>query len=217
MNVVQLVGKDLILMAKSYLLLIACTLIISVLCLSWNVDVGGIYIFSALLAFFIMAIGNLVSDREQDAAYFLLTLPVSRKTFVLSKYISGLVVAFLGWLATSLVLLISLRFPISIQLTGEDMLFGLSWTVGIIVVIVSFILPVYYAFGNKAIRWLIIIPLLLASFSSQFVHSNLFVSIIAEMSHYSAEFLLGMFLVISLVIYLLSCILSLVIVKRKDF
>ncbi|MBM7599531.1 magnesium-transporting ATPase (P-type) [Virgibacillus halotolerans] len=213
----QLVRKDFILITKSYLLFIACMLFISVLCLNLDVDAGGIYIFSALLAFFIMGIGNLVSDHEQDAAYFLLTLPVSRNGFVLSKYMSGLIVAILSWFTTSLVLLICLLLPISFRFTGLSIFLGLSWSVGIIVIVLSIILPVYYAFGNKAIRWLIIIPLLLASFSSQFVHSSLFASIVSGLSHYSTEYVLSVFLIISLVIYALSCIISLVVVSIKDF
>lgn len=215
---IQLLRKDFTLIGKSYLIFLACTIILSVPCLYWGVDVVGVYIFSALLAFFIMVIGNLVSDQEQDATNFLLTLPVSKNVFVLSKYVSGLMIAVLNWLITSIVLfLIQLMMPISFQFTGLDSLVGLSWSIGIVVIIMSFILPVYYAFGNKAMRWLIIIPLLMASFSSQLVHSDFFVKIVSELTQYSTEFLLSIFLSASLAIYAISCVISLAVVRRKDF
>lgn len=214
---IQLLKKDNILIGKNHLLFILCTIFVSLPCILLGVEVAGIYVFSSMLVFFVVIIGSLLSDREQESMNFLLTLPVSRKTLVLSKYTSSFLVALENWAVTSIVLfLFTYSLPKQIILSGFNLLLGLVWTIGILIFILSILLPVYYAFGNKAMRWVILVPLILASFSSQFFNSNFFQEFIMQVTKLSAYSLITIFLIASLLIYGISFIISLLIMKQKD-
>ncbi|GEQ50324.1 ABC-2 transporter permease [Tetragenococcus koreensis] len=215
---IQLLKKDNILIGKNHLLFILCTIFISLPCILLGVEAAGIYVFSSILVFFIVIIGSLLSDREQESTNFLLTLPISRKTLVLSKYTSSFLVALENWAVTSIILFLFTYFlPKQITLSGFNLLLGLVWTIGLLIFTLSILLPVYYAFGNKAMRWVILVPLILASFSSQFFNSDFFQELLIQVTKFSAYSLITIFLVVSLLIYGVSFIVSLLVIKKKDF
>lgn len=213
----QLLRKDLFLIRKGLLLSVVLTMLVSVLCLYLETGTAAIYIISALLSFLIMIMGNLVSEHEQETTNFFITLPISKNQFVLSKYMSGLLIGILSWLATSIILLACLLLPFQYNISGSAVIVGLCLTLGIITTAVSFVLPVYYTWGYKATRLLMIIPIILLSFSSQIVHSSFFQEMFITLFDYSTLFLMTVFLIISLFVYVLSYVIALVIVKRKNF
>lgn len=213
----HLLKKDFFLFRKGLLLTILLTMLVSVLCLYFKTGTSTIYIISALLSFLIMVMGNLVGEHEEETNNFFLILPISKNQFVLSKYMSGLMISILSWLTSSIVLLIFLLLPFQFIITGTAIIEGLCWTLILITIIVGFVLPVYFAWGYKATRILMIIPIILLSFSSKIVHSSFFQEIVITLYDYSTLFLMMISLILSLIVYVLSYVISLVIVKKKDF
>src|SRR5690625_7916760 len=109
----QLLRKDLFLIRKGLLLSVVLTMLVSVLCLYLETGTAAIYIISALLSFLIMIMGNLVSEHEQETTNFFITLPISKNQFVLSKYMSGLLIGIISCLATSIILIVCLFLTFS--------------------------------------------------------------------------------------------------------
>ncbi len=215
---IQLLRKDNILIGKNHLLFILCSFFVTIPSILLGVEVTGIYVFTSLLVFFIIIIGSLLSDREQNANNFLLTLPITRTVFVLEKYTSGFLIALENWIVTTVILVIyNLIVSNKFEIDKLGLLLGLVWTIGILIFILSILLPVYYAYGNKAMRWVILVPLILASFSSQFFNSHFFQEIIFQVEKLSIYSLIAIFLLSSFIIYGISLIISLMIIRKKDF
>lgn len=215
---IQLLRKDNILIGKNHLLFILCSFFVIIPSILLGVEVTGIYIFTSLLVFFIIIIGSLLSDHEQNSNNFLLTLPINRTVFVLEKYMSAFLVALENWIVTTVILVIcNLIVPNRFELDKLGSLLGLVWTIGILVFILSILLPVYYAYGNKAMRWIILVPLILASFSSQFFNSHFFHEIFFQVEKLSIYSLITIFLLSSLIIYGISLVISLMVIRKKDF
>lgn len=202
---------------NKYLLTILLTVIVSISFLYLETDISVIYLISALFPFLILITGDLINNDEERATNFFLTLPISKNTFVLSKYVSCFAIGILSWLTTSIVLILCLLLPFHPQINGSSILAGLNWSLGLITFSVSFILVVYYKWGYNTTRLLIVIIFILFSFSSQIIQSNFFQNLLVNLSQYSQLTLSLLFLMISLVIFALSCVLALMIIKRKSF
>lgn len=215
---ISLLRKDLILLKKNTILSIPLVILISLLGLGQGVKVGIIYLICTLIAFLVMVNGNLVSDREQKATPLLLSLPISKAMFTFAKYISCLMAGVFIWLVASVIILASRTIPFfEAEITPQTLYAGFVITVTFILSLMSLILPVYYAFGYKAIRWVFPIPVILSSFGSRLVQSSFYRELVATLSQYSTEQLWTTCFVLSLILYALSYLASLTIVKNKNF
>lgn len=96
-----------------------------------------------------------ISYDEFDNGYpFLLTLPFSRKTYVLEKYVYGLILGTGAWIVSVIIcglMLIAQGKPVT-----SDMLIGAFVILPMLLVIESLMIPVHLRFGGEKGRYALI-------------------------------------------------------------
>ena len=96
-----------------------------------------------------------ISYDEFDNGYpFLLTLPFSRKTYVLEKYVYGLVLGTGAWIVS--VMICSLMLIVQGKPVTSDMLIGAFVILPMFLVIESLMIPVHLRFGGEKGRYALI-------------------------------------------------------------
>jgi len=215
----QLLNKEYHLSKKNYFLLFGLIIALSGIFAYFHIkDIGeGIYIFSALLAFFIVIIGNMVGQQEEDSIYFLMTLPISRTTLVFTKYVSVLAVGVITWCSTSVVLMVIKQVVWEEIVKNSSMMTGLIWCCSLLMIMLAFVFPVYFAWGFKYVKMLMFIPIVLLSFSSAIAHSKWIEIIYRNAASYSVQTILFIGLIISFVMYAFSFFVSLLVVHKKSY
>ena len=78
---------------------------------------------------------------------FLMTLPVSRKLYVKSKYVLGFLLTFIGWMAGMVISTVT-AFLHKAPPTTEAVLFQLAW-VFLWMILLAFVLPMLFRFGAE--------------------------------------------------------------------
>ncbi|MEE0777615.1 MAG: ABC-2 transporter permease [Massilimicrobiota sp.] len=96
-----------------------------------------------------------ISYDEFDNGYpFLLTLPFSRKTYVLEKYVYGLILGTGAWIVS--VMICSLMLIVQGKPVTSDMLIGAFVILPMFLVIESLMIPVHLRFGGEKGRYALI-------------------------------------------------------------
>lgn len=96
-----------------------------------------------------------ISYDEFDNGYpFLLTLPFSRKTYVLEKYVYGLILGTGAWIVS--VMICSLMLIVQGKPVTSDMLIGAFVILPMLLVIESLMIPVHLRFGGEKGRYALI-------------------------------------------------------------
>ena len=96
-----------------------------------------------------------ISYDEFDNGYpFLLTLPFSRKTYVLEKYVYGLILGTGAWIVS--VMICSLMLIVQGNPVTSDMLIGAFVILPMFLVIESLMIPVHLRFGGEKGRYALI-------------------------------------------------------------
>ena len=96
-----------------------------------------------------------ISYDEFDNGYsFLLTLPFSRKTYVLEKYVYGLILGTGAWIVS--VMICSLMLIVQGKPVTSDMLIGAFVILPMFLVIESLMIPVHLRFGVEKGRYALI-------------------------------------------------------------
>lgn len=96
-----------------------------------------------------------ISYDEFDNGYpFLLTLPFSRKTYVLEKYVYGLILGTGAWIVS--VMICSLMLIVQGKPLTSDMLIGAFVILPMFLVIESLMIPVHLRFGGEKGRYALI-------------------------------------------------------------
>lgn len=96
-----------------------------------------------------------ISYDEFDNGYpFLLTLPFSRKTYVLEKYVYGLILGTGAWIVS--VMICSLMLIVQGKPVTSDMLIGAFVILPMFLVIESLMIPVNLRFGGEKGRYALI-------------------------------------------------------------
>lgn len=96
-----------------------------------------------------------ISYDEFDNGYpFLLTLPFSRKTYVLEKYVYGLILGIGAWIVS--VMICSLMLIVQGKPVTSDMLIGAFVILPMFLVIESLMIPVHLRFGGEKGRYALI-------------------------------------------------------------
>ena len=94
-----------------------------------------------------MTISSFGYDDNGNCMPFLLTLPVSRRLYVKSKYVLGFLLTFIGWMAGMVISMVT-AFLHKAPPTAEAVLAQLAW-VFLWMIILSFVLPMLFRFGAE--------------------------------------------------------------------
>lgn len=127
---------------KNFFLLI---LVITVL-LSLNSEDNFAVTYLTFIAGF-LTISSFGYDDNGNCMPFLMTLPVSRKLYVKSKYVLGFLLTFIGWMAGMVISMVT-AFLHKAPPTAEAVLFQLAW-VFLWMILLAFVLPMLFKFGAE--------------------------------------------------------------------
>ena len=163
-----------------------------------------------------------ISYDEFDNGYpFLLTLPFSRKTYVLEKYVYGLILGAGAWIVS--VMICSLMLIVQGKPVTSDMLIGAFVILPMFLVIESLMIPVHLRFGGEKGRYaliacvgvLVVIGFVVMKIVEIF-HINVLPLILAIDALGPVMFMV-ILLMIGFLIMLVSLKVSLSIMNKKEF
>lgn len=163
-----------------------------------------------------------ISYDEFDNGYpFLLTLPFSRKTYVLEKYVYGLILGIGAWIVS--VMICSLMLIVQGKPVTSDMLIGAFVILPMFLVIESLMIPVHLRFGGEKGRYaliacvgvLVVIGFVVMKIVEIF-HINVLPLILAIDALGPVMFMV-ILLMIGFLIMLVSLKVSLSIMNKKEF
>lgn len=140
----------LMLMQKNFfIIIIVVTCLISISSQDPTFMIGFITLILSLFTV------STISYDEFDNGYpFLLTLPFSRKTYVLEKYVYGLILGTGAWIVS--VIICSLMLIVQGKPVTSDMLIGAFVILPMFLVIESLMIPVHLRFGGEKGRYALI-------------------------------------------------------------
>lgn len=98
----------------------------------------------------ILTLGTISYDEFDNGYPFLLTLPITRKLYVQSKYMFSGVIGLVGW-AFAVVVYVACSFARIIQLTGEDLL-GAFIFIPFFMLIIAVMMPLQLKYGAEGSR-----------------------------------------------------------------
>lgn len=141
---------QLMLMQKNFfIIIIVVTCLISISSQDPTFMIGFITLILSLFTV------STISYDEFDNGYpFLLTLPFSRKTYVLEKYVYGLILGTGAWIVS--VMICSLMLIVQGKPVTSDMLIGAFVILPMFLVIESLMIPVHLRFGGEKGRYALI-------------------------------------------------------------
>lgn len=163
-----------------------------------------------------------ISYDEFDNGYpFLLTLPFSRKTYVLEKYVYGLILGTGAWIVS--VIICSLMLIVQGKPVTSDMLIGAFVILPMFLVIESLMIPVHLRFGGEKGRYaliacagvLVVIGFVVMKIVEIF-HINVLPLILAIDALGPVMFMM-ILLMIGFLVMLVSLKVSLSIMNKKEF
>ena len=126
----------------------------------FNKDMSSFGVSYATMLFGIFAINSIYYDEANNGNAFLFTLPFSRKEYVFSKYLFGMIMGGGAWLLSSL---IGIGY-LSMANTGINIAewFGINVVYLILLlVMLSFMFPIQFKFGMEKSRLVMIILFIL--------------------------------------------------------
>lgn len=171
------------------------------------------------LCFF--TLNTITYDETDNGFAFLFTLPISRKSYVLEKYIYGIILTgFAGVIATTIGILIN---PFFQQGTSKDILITgiVCFTLGCFFLLLN--IPIHLRFrGEKAQLVLTIIGITFFAFivycgSIGFFYNETFLNIVAMINSWSIVLRAAIVFVIFAASFIVSYFISVRILNKKEF
>ena len=168
-----------------------------------------------------LTISSFSYDDNGNCLPFLMTLPVSRKLYVKSKYLLGCLLTAIGWLCGMVISVAVALFHRDLP-SPEAMLFQLVW-VFLWMIMLSFVLPPLFKYGAEKGR-MATLAIMLALMAVIFAVSKLGEELGYDMDSYlnaltglSTVVLVAGMAVVALVMVLISYSISAKIVEKKEY
>ncbi len=176
-------------------------------------------VYSNIL-FVTFGINTLSYDNYDNGYAFLFTLPISRKLYVLEKYVFSMLSALTGSII-SLILMIGVSFiKVDYMLTTSEISFVIGYTLGAFVVL-AIMLPVNLKFGPEKgrIAMIVLIAIVMAGvFSVSKIAATMdFTKLYFKIREFSMFFIWGILILIALTIIFISYMISCKIMEKKEF
>lgn len=201
---------------KNFFLLI---LVITVL-LSLNSEDNFAVTYLTFIAGF-LTISSFGYDDNGNCMPFLMTLPVSRKLYVKSKYVLGFLLTFIGWMAGMVISTVT-AFLHKAPPTTEAVLFQLAW-VFLWMILLAFVLPMLFRFGAEKGR-MATLAMMLVFMAIVFVFTKLADTLgvdvdacLDALASKQIVVLVAGMAVVALVMVLISYLISAKIVQNKEY
>ncbi|MCR5482000.1 MAG: ABC-2 transporter permease [Clostridia bacterium] len=219
---IGLLTKDSALIFQRKRVIIALALWALAMCIALDDATFVVGWLTTINAFF--AISSVTYDEYDNCYPFLMSLPVTRKTYVLEKYLFGFLCGMGAWVFSVVVCFGFALFKGSIAEPLEELII-LSVFIPLFMLIVSLILPAAIKWGTEKGRIalflgmaLIVVVIMLAGKISSAAEGNGgFLSSFGGIAAFSVYQLIAGFFVITAVVTALSAVLSMRIMEKKEF
>lgn len=170
-----------------------------------------------MMIFCILGIGTISYDEFDNGYPFLLTLPFTRKTYVLEKYVFSICTGLFGFVISNLIV-IAIQLVTKNEFIMNRILESIMYQ-PVILVMISFMLPVQFKFGAEKAR--IGILLVSGGFISCLYLINRFLpdaaSLFQTISEMEAGSINVILFLVSLLLLGISYLISISIMKHKEF
>lgn len=200
-------------MQKRFFLLI---LLVGVVITFSSYDVAFTTGFMAFVSS-LFSISSISYDEFDNGNAFLFSLPISRRTYAVEKYIFGAILGCCAWMLavilTTLVGFFKGIYP------DTEMWLSAAFILAIIFMILALMLPFQLKFGGERGRIALIVCLVLVSVLgtlAELIGIDL-VTILDTMPTVHAGILAAILLIVALLLLGLSCLISIGIVQKKEF
>lgn len=155
--------KDFIIQKRQVAFVLLLLIVLTTVWYLNDTAIEFIYLFGSLIVSISLMTGSLSYDAENDVELFLLTLPIQRKTIVLSKYVVGFIMVLIGGGITFL--------QVELLNVIVDNPSSPPWTMIIgsfmgNLIITALIFATYYRFGYQNIKFVWVSAIVLAVFAS---------------------------------------------------
>ncbi|MFS0781124.1 ABC-2 transporter permease [Bacillus sp. 1P06AnD] len=155
-------------------------LIISVIDIVWALGAMlfsaapvAIYIVSQLVLFFMFIFGELLGSQEERSVPFVLSLPVTKQQYLLSRYIEVIAITVANWAMISISIWFFDKIGIHLTgLTGGSFLFGLGITGSMTLIILAAAFPLFFVFGRRGIQYLTMIAIIISTLAPAFIKKD---------------------------------------------
>lgn len=210
--------KDLALMkTQGRSVVIIMTIALFMLFVGDNTTIAIAY---ANMIFVMFGISTLSYDAFDNGYAFMFTLPITRKLYVLEKYIFSILSIFAGIIFAFVMMLLISLMKEQYVITASELSFVLGYAIGTIVFL-ALILPVELKFGPEKgrIAMIIIFVIIMASAFAlnKFVGNIEFAPILTKLSSVTPMFIVGILAVVGMIILSASYMISCKIMMKKEF
>lgn len=203
--------------SKMILLLCIFYFFIGIMAKNFQVLNIGVAVFLVIIP-----INALAFDEKSKFEKYALTMPISRKELILSKYLLGIILGFVCLIIGFLLNIISYYF-LDIVITSKSII--IMFTYFFVTIIILFItLPIFFKYGTQKARFVLFaifsIPFLViliaktAKFDFNKVSNYIENSWLTSLGIYS---ILALVIVFTLVIFIISLLISYKIYEKKEF
>ncbi|MBE6014942.1 MAG: ABC-2 transporter permease [Lachnospiraceae bacterium] len=169
-----------------------------------------------------LGIGTLSYDEMDNGMPFIMTWPISRKTYCLEKYIFCSITAVASW-AFGLIAYFAVNTAKNAPFNFLDEFPGMVAFLPVMIIILSIMLPVEVKFGMEKSRVIMLIVFGALGASIVFLSGivggseNRFLMLAAKLSEFNPVVVIGVMVVGALIICLVSYLLTCKIMNKKEF
>ena len=165
-----------------------------------------------------IAVGTISYDEFDNGYSFLMTLPITKKTYVIEKYILCTALGILAWLFSIAVCIIQYQYKPGTEVLS-DLLMQAVIVLPLIIVLMDFMIPVQIKFGAEKSRLALIV--VMGAVGVAILAFNKIVakmdSIVEKISSVTDEQALILFILLAVIATLVSICVSLKIMNNKEF
>lgn len=209
--------KLLLLQKKFFLLIFAISLCLILFANDVTFSLG---FFSLVLSLFTLT--TIGYDQFDNGNAFLFTLPFSRVTYILEKYCLGLILGIGAWIFMTVLSLLMISFRNTMPLT--DVMLGAVVILPLILLFQSFMIPIQIKFGSEKGRIiligllgaLIVLGLLIVQMMEQFFQIDL-AALLDSLSIMNLSLVYGGFIAATILLWLISCKISIGFLMKMEF
>jgi len=219
----NLIKKDIIIQKKTLLIAFSYTILFSITFSSLPIGLG-LYAVAPIVAAFTFITNAVNYDEKNNCEIVLNSLPLKRADIVISKYISTFVFVIIGFIYSILIGLIGNTTGFAIYNVSISLL-DIALTLTSVCIFSSIFFPLYFKFGTikmKVINTLlfvliIFLPILGFYYANKNPNNILVRKIIYSINNTSSFTLTSLALIVGLIIFLISLIVSIRIYNNKEF
>ncbi|MFT5873288.1 MAG: ABC-2 type transport system permease protein [Clostridium sp.] len=220
----NLIIKDILIQKKTFIYTLLYTIFASAFFSSLGPSGFGLYMLSPMATTYMFITLAVSYDDKNKSEIILNSLPLKREDIVISKYISIFAFAILGFIYSILIGFIGKTTGLP-MFTRSISLFDIVFVLTSVCIFSSIFFPVYFKFGNIKMKFfnviLLMLIIFLPTFAIEYATKNPNNVIVQKINYFitntSSFTQNSLAIIVGLIIFLLSLMISIRIYNKKEF